>query len=331
MKVSVIGAWNRWLALCDVLASNWNEVLVYSIEPDEITQINAQHTSQKYLNGKKINKNIKVTGNLREVLKFSNYILLAVPSKVIESCLLDIRNIQPSENLFFINVIKWIVNKQTIQQLIKKYFPKNKGIVSLLWPSFAKEVIEKNITCICAVSEIIENASFVQNLFSNNYFRVYSQSDVIWAEFYSALKNAIAIASWIISGLWLWENARAALITLWLKEVNKIWNILWAKEETIYGLTWLWDLILTCSSDLSRNFQAGYKIWKDDNATEFLETNQSTVEWINTIKEIKEISDKYHLELPILDWLYQIIYQWANPSEILRNLMDRPLSSESVI
>ena len=329
MKISVIWAWSRWLALCDVLAYNGNDVLVYAKEPNAAEEINKHHTSLKYLDGKKIDKKIRACDNLKDALEFSNYLLMVVPSKFVASVLEEIKEAKPSDDYFFINATKWLASKKTIQQIINEHFPKHRWLVSILWPSFAKEVVDKNITCICAVSEVESEAEFVQALFSNNYFRLYTHTDVIWAELYSSMKNAIAIASWIITWLWYETNTKASLITRWLKEMALIWNTLWAKQETFFGLTWLWDLILTCSSDESRNFQAWYQIWKADSAKEFLKTNQTTVEWIATIWVIEEIAQKYKLELPILHSLYLVVYKDAKPSEMLKKIMQRPFTKES--
>ena len=329
MKISVIWAWGRWLALCDVLAYNGNDVLVYAKEPNAAEEINTHHTSLKYLNGKKIDKKIRACDNLKDALEFSNYLLMVVPSKFVSSVLEEIKEIKPSDDYFFINATKWLASKKTIQQIINEHFPKHRWLVSILWPSFAKEVIDKNITCICAVSEIETEAQFVQELFSNSYFRLYTQTDVIWSELYSSIKNALAIASGIITWLWYEANTKASLITRWLKEMALIWNTLWAKQETFFGLTWLWDLILTCSSDESRNFQAWYQIWKADSAKEFLKNNQITVEWIATIWVIEEIVQKHKLELPILHSLYLVVYKDAKPSEMLKKIMQRPFTKES--
>ena len=329
MKISVIWAWSRWLALCDVLVYNGNDVLVYAKEPDAAEEINTHHTSLKYLDGKKIDRKIKACNNLKDALDFSNYLLMVVPSKFVASVLEEIKETKPSDDYFFINATKWLASKKTIQQIINEHFPKHRWLVSILWPSFVKEVVDKNITCICAVSEVKSEAEFVQALFSNNYFRLYTHTDVIWAELYSSMKNAIAIASWIITWLWYEANTKASLITRWLKEMALIWNTLWAKQETFFWLTWLWDLILTCSSDESRNFQAWYQIWKADSAKEFLKTNQITVEWIATIWVIEEIAQKYNLELPILHSLYLVVYKNAKPSEMLKKIMQRPFTKES--
>ena len=331
MKISVIWAWSRWLALSDVLAYNWNNVLVYAKEPDSAKEINSKHTSLKYLDGKKIDKKIKASNNLKEVLDFSNYLLIAIPSKFVSSVLEEIKNIKNSDDYFFISATKWLASKKTIQQIINEYFPKHRWLVSVLWPSFAKEVVDKNITTICAVSEVENEALFVQALFSNNYFRLYTQTDVIWAEIYSSMKNALAIASWIVTWLWYENNTKASLITRWLKEMALIWSTLWAKQETFFWLTWLWDLILTCSSDESRNFQAWFQIWNDNSAKYFIKHNQTTVEWLATIWVIEEIAQNYNLELPILHALYLVIYKNAKPSEMLKKIMERPLTKEKSI
>lgn len=328
MKVSVIWSWSRWLALCDVLGYNGNNVLVYAKESDIADEINETHTSIKYLDGKKIDKKVRATNNLKDVLEFSNYILIVVPSKFVASVLEEIKRIRPSDDYFFINATKWLSSNKTMQQTINEHFPKHRWLVSILGPSFAKEVVDKNITCICSISSNEDEALFVQALFSNDYFRLYTITDVIWAELYSSVKNALAIGSWIITWLWYENNTKASLITRWLKEMGIIWDALWAEKETFLWLAGLWDLILTCSSDESRNFTAWYQIWKDNSAKNFLENNKTTVEGIATIWAIEEISQKYNLELPILHALYLIVYKDAKPSDMLKQIMRRPLRKE---
>ena len=328
MKISTIWAWNRWLALSDVLAFNGNNVLVYARDTDCAKEINEHHTSHKYLWDKVIDKKIHASDNLEEVLKFSNYLIIAVPSKSIISILKEIKQIKDSDNYFFINATKWFANKKTIQQTIREYFPVHRWLVSVLWPAFAKELIDKNISCLCSVSDNEEQALFVQALFSNSYFRLYTQNDVIWAETYSSLKNAIAIASGIISWLWYGINTKSSLITQWIREMAIIWRIQWAKEWTSFWLSGLWDLILTCSSDESRNFEAWYKIWKDNSAEEFLKHNRKTVEWLSVIWVVEDIIEKNNLDLPIFHSLYEIIYQKAKPTDMLKKIMLRNLTDE---
>ena len=331
MRISTIWAWNRWLALSDVLAYNGNDVLVYARDLDNAKEINKYHTSQKYLWDKVIDKKIKANSNLKEVLSFSNYLVIAVPSKSIISILKEIKSINDSDNYFFINATKWFTNKKTIQSIINEYFPVHRWLVSVLWPWFAREVIDKNITCVCSVSNNEEQALFVQALFSNNYFRLYTQNDVIWAETYSSLKNAIAIASGVISWLWYGINTKSSLITQAVREMAIIWRIQWAKEWTSFWLTGLWDVILTCSSDESRNFEAGYKIWKDNWAENFLKNNRKTVEWLSVISVVEDIIEKNNLDLPIFHSLYEVIYKKAKPTDMLKKIMLRNLTDESLL
>lgn len=331
MKISTIWAWSRWLALSDVLAYNGNKVLVYARDSNSANEINQYHTSQKYLGERIINKRIRASDNLEEVLEFSNYLVIAIPSKSIISILKEIKYTKNSDNYFFINATKWFANKKTIQQTINEYFPARRWLVSILWPGFSKEVIDKNISCLCSVSNNIEQALFVQALFSNNYFRLYTQNDVIWAEIYSSLKNAIAIASGIISWLWYGINTKSSLITQWIREMAIIWKIQWAKEWTSFWLSGLWDLILTCSTAESRNFEAWYKIWKDNSAGDFLKNNKKTVEGLSVIKVVEDIIQKNNLDLPIFHSLYEIIYEKVKPTDMLKKIMLRNLTDETLL
>ena len=138
MKISTIWAWNRWLALSDVLAYNGNDILVYARDTSSAKEINEHHTSQKYLGDKIIDKKIQASSNLEEVLEFSNYLVIAVPSKSIVSILKEIKKIKNSDNYFFINATKWFANKKTIQQTISEYFPVHRWLVSVLWPAFER-------------------------------------------------------------------------------------------------------------------------------------------------------------------------------------------------
>ena len=200
--------------------------------------------------------------------------------------------------------------------------------MSLIGPSHAEEVVIRLLTVVTATSLEFDNAVLVQELFSNEYFRVYTQTDEIGAELGVAYKNAIAIASGVLAGLGYGDNARAALITRGLAEMVRFGLHYGAKLETYLGLTGLGDLIVTCNSVHSRNFQAGFEIGKANDAKIFLETNKKTVEGIRTAKILHQLSLKNGLELPIVNGIYKVLYENALPSEIVKMLMLRPLRSE---
>lgn len=330
MKISIIWAWNRWLALGNVLANNNHEILMFSREASTANEINNLHFSSRYLNWIKFNESIKATDNLETALDFSKILVIAVPSTAIPEILQEIKEIKNKDDYFFINSTKGLnlETKKTVQQIIKEYFPNHAWLTSLLWPSFAKNVVLQDLTCIAAVSSNKGNAEFVQKLFSNNYFRVYTQDDVIWAEVYSSVKNAFAIASWILSWLWYQENAKASLICKWISEMWRIWKAMWAKPDTVYWLTWIWDLTLTCSSSESRNFQAWFQIWKADSTKWLRKKEHTTIEWLNAISVFEEIAKEHNLNLPILHSLYLVVYKNQKPSKVIDTIMQRPLKEE---
>ena len=203
MKIGIIGSGSFALALSNILCENNHEVLLYSKNESTKEEINHFHTHKKYLGETTFNKNIKCSCQLESVVNYSSTILLCIPSIYIKDTLIEI-NQYIKGKVDIINGIKGLdfEDKLTIQQVIRKYIDFNKinSITSLLGPGFAKEIINHNLTLVCACSSSLEAAKKVQLLFSNDYFRVYTSLDVIGAELYSSLKNAIAIASGICLG-----------------------------------------------------------------------------------------------------------------------------------
>lgn len=184
------------------------------------------------------------------------------------------------------------------------------------------------LTTVNAVSSDEESAKIVQELFSNSYFRVYTNTDVIGAEIGVAIKNVMAIASGILSGIGQGDNARAALMTRGLAEIARYGVFFGGKPETFLGLDGVGDLIVTCTSVHSRNFQAGLKIGKDNSALEFLKNNKYTVEGIKACKVVYEESIKNNIVMPITEQVYKILYEGKKPTDAVEDLMSRDLKSE---
>ena len=168
----------------------------------------------------------------------------------------------------------------------------------------------------------------MQQVFSNNYFRVYTGTDEIGSEVGAALKNAVAVASGVLYGLGYGDNTRAALITRGLMEITRFGIALGGKQETFMGLTGMGDLIVTCTSKHSRNFQAGYEIGKADTSKIFWDTNTKTVEGVRTAKAVYKLATKMNIEMPIIFDVYNVLYQGKKPSESANDLMLRDLKSE---
>ncbi len=186
------------------------------------------------------------------------------------------------------------------------------------------------LTTVCAGSLYLSKAKKVKENFSNDYFRVYRNKDEIGAEYGVALKNVIALAAGTIAGLGYGDNTRAALVTRGLAEMVRYGLAKGGRFETYMGLTGIGDLIVTCSSIHSRNFQAGYDIGKANDATAFMRDNQKTCEGIRTCKVVYEDLKHYPMiEMPIVEAVYHVLYEHALPSDEIKRLMLRELKIES--
>ena len=335
MNIGTIGAGAWGLALSNVLLENGYKVSVFDKNPAKLDSISKTHTVSpfdKYI----FSNNLVVSYDLKTLVNQSDIILLAVPSKFISDVFSELLS-YINKKIIIINVSKGLepnTNSTILEYLENEAKINNKKdfiqFGSILGPGFALEVIKHNLTCVCAVSKDIEIAVLIQRLFSNSYFRVYTLTDTIGAQIGTSLKNAIAIASGIVIGLGYGENTKAALITRGLAEIKRFGLFFGAKESTFLGLTGLGDLVLTCNTNESRNFSAGYEIGCLNSAKSIMEKqNNITIEGINTIKIVHEIALANKLNMPIIDSLYEVLFNNAQPKEMVKILMERSLKDEN--
>ena len=329
MKVAVLGSGAWGTALAQTLVDNHVDTIIWGKDEKEVNDINLNHRNDKYFDTD-INPELKATNDLGCVTG-ADIILLAIPTIAIEPVLKDALP-YIDRKVIIINVAKGFhpVTHERLSVVIKKTMPADKleAVVSLIGPSHAEEVILRLLTSVNAVSDNEEAAKKVQKLFSNECFRVYTNSDVIGAEVGVALKNVMAIACGILTGIGQGDNARAAVMTRGLKEITRYGVAQGGKAETYLGLDGVGDLIVTCTSRHSRNFQAGYAIGKDDSAERFLKENTKTVEGIQVAKIVHDEAQKQGISMPITDAVYEVLYEGAKPTELIRKLMNRSLKEE---
>ena len=331
-KIAIIGAGSWGCALADLLKENGNSVLLYDNNIEIVNSINNYHTSIK-IPGFYINKDIKASIYLKEVIDYADIVLLVVPTKVVRLVLKEISKVITTKKLF-VNAAKGIesftnkrISEIVYEEIDKKYID---GFVSLTGPSHAEELIEKKLTLVTSASEDLEKAKIIQKIFSNkDYFRVYTSTDLIGAEVCGALKNVYAIASGICEGLGFGVNARAALITRALAEMKRLALFLGAKEQTLLGLTGVGDMIVTCTSTLSRNYQAGLNIAKGDNLEEALSKITMVVEGANTCIAGYNLAKENNIYMPIITAVYNVIYLKNNPRDEISKFMANELISEN--
>jgi glycerol-3-phosphate dehydrogenase (NAD(P)+) len=332
MNITIIGTGTWGTALARVLTDNGHDVLMVGKDAEQVKNINEFHQNLKYFPASVIFPlQLKATTSLLEGLTFSSHLILAVPSIAMRTLLENIKGMLTKPKLI-INTAKGFDPSLHIRlsELIRMTLPKRyvQGVVSLLGPSHAEEVVARQLTLVSSTSKDVRKAQEVADLLANTYFRVYVQRDEIGAEVGAALKNVIAIASGVIAGMQLGDNARAALVTRGLSELMKLGKALGGKLKTHTGLTGLGDLMVTCYSAYSRNFQAGVIIGKADSAVQFLKENMKTVEGIHFAKIAHDLGVKYRLRLPIIDAVYAVLYEQKAPSEMVKFLMARPLKVE---
>jgi glycerol-3-phosphate dehydrogenase (NAD(P)+) len=332
MKVTIIGSGTWGTALGQVLVDNGHDVIIYGKVVSQVDDINNNHKNSQYFGDEIIlPENLKATTSLKEAVKDCDIILISVPTSAFRTVLTEIKALIGDKKKIIVNTAKGFdtLKHQRISQLIEEVMFENiSALVSLIGPSHAEEVIVRDLTCIAAVSEDKNASETIANIFSNNYFRVYTLNDVKGAEIGVAMKNAIALASGILEGLGYGDNARAALCTRGLAEIVKFGMANGGQLKTYLGLTGLGDLVVTCYSFHSRNFKAGLEIGKADSASEFLKNNTATVEGIRTVEVIYQMAKKMNIELPIINSLYNILFKNLKPSDEVLALMNRPLKSE---
>lgn len=332
MKISIIGGGAWGATLGQLLIDNNHSVLIYDINQTFVEKINNEHIHPFF--GDSLSHEMKATSSLDEALSYANYLLLAVPTKVMRSVLKMI-NEKITEKKYFINVSKGIEPDtfKRVSEIVEAEidFDKLGGFAVLTGPSHAEEVIKRKLTLLTVASKDQVFAEKLQVIFSNDtYMRVYTSDDLIGCEVGGAAKNAIAVVSGIATGLNLGENARAALITRGILEIVRIVEVYGGNRDTAFGLTGVGDLIVTASSENSRNFKAGKKIGEGMPIEDIFSSESQTIEGVRSIYALHQLSVEKNINLPIISTAYKVIYEGLTVKEAISNLVTRTLKSEII-
>ena len=331
MNISIIGAGSWGTALANLLVKNHHKVLLFDVDGKIVDEINNLHTNETKLKNAKLENGVKATTNLKEILEFSNIIILSVPTKVSRIVLNNIKSLLQDKKIF-VNTSKGIepdtglriseIVYEILGDLVEDF-------VVLTGPSHAEEVVIGLPTVVTAASTNPDSAKLIQTLFSNDFsFRVYTINDLVGAELGGSLKNIYAIASGMLTGLKYGDNAKAALITRALVEMERLAVAMGAKKQTLSGLVGVGDLIVTTTSYHSRNFQAGLSIATGKNLQDAVSSIPMVVEGARTTLSAYQMARKLHIETPIIDAVYDIIYLQKDVNETIKNLMKRSLKEE---
>ncbi len=330
-RIAVIGGGSWGTALAGRLAANGNDTILWAYEPELVAEINGSHTNSLYLPGVHLHPALACTGSLEEAVKGRGIILLVTPVQVMGGVLGQlaphispeaiIANASKGIELATLRTVSRICSDTLGEEALSRY-------VALSGPTFAREVAMELPSLIVAASRNSESARRVQSAFSCPCLRVYTNSDVIGVELGGAVKNVIAIAAGICDGLGFGHNARAALITRGLVEMNRLGQAMGAQSATFAGLAGMGDLVLTCTGDLSRNRTVGFKLGQGMKLADILAEMRMVAEGVKSAESVFQLSRRLAVEMPIVEKTFQILHEDKPARQAVIELMARDLKAE---
>ncbi len=324
-KITVLGSGGWGMALAISAFNNRNQVTLWSPFESEVNMLLEKRTNEKLLRGIFLPEEIEITTDM-SVVEGSTITIIATPSTVIR----DVASKLAKYNNFgiVVNVSKGMEkgSLKFLSDVITDEIP-DAVVVALSGPSHAEEVARNIPTSIVAASDSLAASQAVQDIMSSETLRVYTSGDLKGAELGGAMKNIIAIAAGFCDGLGLGDNTKAALITRGLAEMTRLGVCMGAKEYTFAGLTGIGDLVVTCTSRHSRNNRFGYKVGSGTDIKTAL-AEVGTVEGYYATEMIYNLSQKYNVELPIINECYKVLYQGKDVTQSVPDLMRRPIRSE---
>ncbi len=328
LSVAILGAGTWGIALARMLSLCGKQVTVWSAFESEIQNLSLTRKHPK-LEKMCIPENICFTGNIEQACGGKDVIVFAVPSPFVRTTAAKAAPFVKKEQII-VDVAKGIEANtlMTLTEVIHDEIKTEVKIAALSGPTHAEEVAIDLPTTIVSACEDIQTAEFVQKVFTSPFMRVYTNSDKKGVEICGALKNIIALAAGISKGLGYGDNAKAAIITRGIAEISRLGIAMGCNRQTFSGLAGLGDLVVTCTSEHSRNHQAGVLLGQGYSAQQAVEKVGMVVEGINTLPAALQLSKLYSVELPIVYSVNEIVNHGLEPRLAVNALMDRKLKKE---
>lgn len=330
MKVAVLsdGAWGAALAM--VLDANGHQVTIWGPFPEYLDEMRQSRTNPRFLPGVRYADTIQFDGNMASAAGDADLILLATPTQYLRDVLRKFKPVFQADKQLLVNVAKgiedgsWLRVSEIVQQELGpcKY-------VAMCGPSHAEEVSRKVPTAVVAASDQPQYAELARQTFMNEVFRVYTGSDPVGVELGGALKNVMAIAAGIVDGMQLGDNPKAAMMSRGVAEMSRLGEALGGKSETFAGLSGIGDLIVTCCSGHSRNRHVGEELGRGRSMDEVAKgMGMMVAEGVRTARGAKALADRCQVEVPIINAVYNVLYEGLDPKMAIRDLMTRAPKEE---
>lgn len=325
-KILVLGPGSWGTALSQVLNDNGHDVRIWGNNPQQISEINTKHTNTLYFKDVVLDSKIVGYDDLALALTDVEAILFVVPTSVTRLVAKQVAQLL-DHKVVVMHASKGLEQgtHERISTILEEEIPQElrSEIVVVSGPSHAEETIVRDLTLITAASKQLEDAKYVQALFSNDYFRLYTNDDVIGVETAAALKNVIAVGAGALHGLGFGDNAKAAIITRGLAEITRLGVAMGANPMTYIGLSGVGDLIVTGTSIHSRNWRAGDALGRGEKIADIEANMGMVIEGVSTTKVAYELAQMLKIDMPIVNAIYSVIYEGAEIKNSIIQLMRR--------
>ena len=327
-KIGVIGAGAWGTALAMLLADKGHDVTLWMYEKDLAEETRQTRENRVYLPGLRLPASINVTSSLETAVKDKPVILSVVPSHTVRAVT---KQLVPflRKDAIIVSASKGIEIEtlMPLSEIFRDVLPKefHDRLSFLSGPSFAKEVAVKMPTAVALAAYDQAIGRQVQEIFSNSYFRVYTNPDVIGVELAGSLKNVVAIAAGVLEGMGYGYNTMAALLTRGLAEMARLGIAMGGNQQTFSGMG---DLVLTCTGGLSRNRTLGARLGKGEKLNDIMSGAKTVAEGVKTAKAARNLAIKYDVSMPVVEEVYQLLYEGKDPKTAVKDLMARELKGE---
>ncbi len=328
MKIGVIGAGAWGTTLAKVLSDNELDVTLWCREDDVRSSILERRENSRFLPGVRLPAKLRATDSLEEAARGAEVLLFAVPSPYLRSVASELAPWARSASSV-VSATKGLEEathlrmSEVIAQTIRSASP-----VVLSGPTFAREVALGEPTALVAACADLDRATSIQERFSTPAFRIYTNDDVLGVELGAALKNVIALAAGVATGLGLGHNPKAALLTRGLAEISRLVEAMGGRRDTLFGLAGMGDLVLTATGHLSRNRQVGIELGKGRSLEEILSGMEQVAEGVRTTHAAVALAKEHGVEMSIVFQMERLLRGETTAEEAMRELMTRPLTSE---
>ena len=330
MKTTVLGAGSWGTALAHHLKCAKKDVCLWALEKENLISIQEKQVNPEFFPNETLAKGIQTEANLEKALKGSEVVVAAVPSSAMREVAKKIKTLI-ADNAIVVSVAKGLEKGtlKSMSEVLKEELSNTKNIAVLSGPSFALEVVRNLPTAVVVASTNNKTTEKVTELFHFENFRVYTSEDLIGVEHGGVFKNIYALAAGVSDGLGMGHNTRAALLTRGLAEMKRLIIALGGKQETVFGLSGLGDLMLTATGDLSRNRRVGLKLGAGAKLSDVLNEIGQVAEAVTTTEKALELAKKYQVEVPIIEEVSKLLAQKTTAKESMQALLSRATGAEA--